>query len=256
MSAVIGYDNLLNLSGATIAASSEATGFEKENAYDWNTVDHWQATAAGTNYITIDCGSSQNCDYFACFAHDLADNSGSIRLFYSDTGTSGPWTGLFAAVSPTDTKAVFKTFTQVSKRYYKVEVQDTGTASLVGVIAFGARLDLPLNMAAPFSPPSLSHKDVITNTESEQGEFIGRSIRRLGVRFRLNLPPLITPTFAENDWQTFYAHAREKPFFFSWDSTNKPTDVAFAWIVGEFPAAYYANQDHIKLELNCEGKVS
>lgn len=123
----------------------------------------------------------------------------------------------------------------------------------VGVVMLGKRLDLPLHMAPPFTPPALSYDDVVTNVQSDTGAFIGRSIRRQGAKFKLNMPPLITPEFAKEDWDTFVNHARKLPFFFAWDIANDPTDVAFSWTDGPIPPSSYSSQAFMKIDLNCRG---
>lgn len=83
MTAILAYENLLEHADSTVTATSEATGYDVENCFDWLTHDYWQATAAGTNYVTVDLGSAKAVDYWAVFAHDLADNSGGVRVQYS-----------------------------------------------------------------------------------------------------------------------------------------------------------------------------
>jgi len=123
----------------------------------------------------------------------------------------------------------------------------------VGVVMLGKRLDLPLNMTAPFNPPKLAYDDMITNVESDTGQFIGRAIRRLGSKFMINMPPLITPEFAGSDWDTFIRHARTKPFMFAWDIVNHPTDIVYSWTDGNISVPSYSNQAFMQVGLNCRG---
>lgn len=83
MTAILAYENLLEHADSTVTATSEATGYDVENCFDWLTHDYWQATAAGTNYVTVDLGSAKPVDYWAVFAHDLQDNAGGVRVQYS-----------------------------------------------------------------------------------------------------------------------------------------------------------------------------
>lgn len=125
----------------------------------------------------------------------------------------------------------------------------------VGVVMLGKRLDLPLNMTTPFMPPSSAYDDEITNIESDTGQFIGRSIRRKGVKFSINMPPLITPGFVETDWHNFINHARQYPFMFAWDIANKPTDIVYAKTDGIITPPSYSNQAFLRVGLNCKGLV-
>jgi len=252
MTSIIGYKNLLTDSGVTITASTEATDREKENAYDWNTSDWWQGTAAGTHTLILDYGSSVACDYMACAAHDIFDNSGTIRLFYSDTGTSGPWTGLFSSITPADNTSIFKTFTSVSKRYYKIEIVDSGSASLIGMLSIGARTELPQGMTPGFMPPPYAYNDVINNTKSNTGAFTGRSLKLLGLKFAINMSPVITPAWMRSTWDVFIQHARTKPFFFTWDNDNYDDEAVLARTVGAISPPVYETHTLMRVSLNCE----
>lgn len=75
-------------SATTITVTSEATGFEKEKAYDHRTSTSWKADAAGTVYFTVDMGSPVAVDSWACYGQDLFNNSGEIKLQYSSDNFS------------------------------------------------------------------------------------------------------------------------------------------------------------------------
>ena len=79
---MIGYANLLE-TASSITVTSEATGFEKENAYNWNTFDYWKGTSTATQDYDIDMGSAQLATYAAIFAHDLHTQGATIELFSS-----------------------------------------------------------------------------------------------------------------------------------------------------------------------------
>lgn len=87
----IAYDNLAQHEDTVVTATSEATGFEKENAVNWNLYDSWKGTDLNENRLIFDLGSEKDIDYFALFGHDIVDFNGSVNFQYSDVGTSGPW---------------------------------------------------------------------------------------------------------------------------------------------------------------------
>lgn len=259
MAAVIGYNNLLtDVAGAVITVSSEATGFLKENAYDWITADWWKASSAADLYLYIDCLAAVPCDYLGVYGHNAysaSGGTGKITLYYSDTGVGGPWTLLVDAVVGSD-NCYIKTFTAVTKRYYRFSFYDGSTfnsAPYAAAISFGARLDLPYGMQPGFGPPLLSYEDEITNQQSINGNFLGRTIKRQGVKFTIDMPPVLTPAWVRTYWSPFIDKAKIRPFFFNWDNTNYPLESVFCWAVGKIKPPVYESQNMLKVSLDCEG---
>lgn len=76
--------NLLRASEATVAVSAETTGGEKENAYaEGFTFDFWRPGAAGSQTLAATFSSVQPMNAMGIAAHDLNDNSDSVRAQYS-----------------------------------------------------------------------------------------------------------------------------------------------------------------------------
>ena len=108
MTSYIGYHNLLE--SGTVTASTEASGFEKENAYDNNTYDYWKPTAlssiniskgtaqaGGTSSITLDSNdiSIENYYYAGTVTITGGTGSGQVRTIVYYFGGSQ-----IASVSP------------------------------------------------------------------------------------------------------------------------------------------------------------
>ena len=72
----IGAANLYRASEATVYASSEATGFEKENAYaEGFTFDFWKpSVASGRSWIRASFSATQKAAYLGIAAHDLQNH--------------------------------------------------------------------------------------------------------------------------------------------------------------------------------------
>lgn len=255
MSSLIGYANLLNNSAAVITASSEAAGFGKENAYDLLLADWWKPTAAGTHTLIVDLGSAMSADYFACMGHTLAENSGNIRLFYSDTGTSGPWTGAFAAVTPSSTEPIFKSFDSLSKRYWKIEIQDSGSPSVISDVRFGEALTLPQGLVFGFVPPVYHFADEVTNMQTESGNYLIGTVKNRGLNFTIEMPPVLLEAFITGDYLTFLNFCNiGKPFFFAWDYTNHPTQITYCNVRNVTPVTY-SNHLHLHHKIQVRGLI-
>ncbi len=58
----IGYKNLFEDSGATVTVSSESSGYEKQNAYDWKQYDWWKPTGASSEWIAASFSTAKTAD--------------------------------------------------------------------------------------------------------------------------------------------------------------------------------------------------
>lgn len=225
------YDNLLET--GTVTASSEATGFAKENAYDWLAYDWWKPTATGFSYLTVDCGTAKPCDYLALHAHDLFTNGSSITLQYSTDDFVADINDAFAAFIPASDGPMVKTFPQLNVRYYRLRILAPNISS-IGIAAFGAMLQLPTGVLTGFTPPTLMYDNEVTNHRSNGGAYIGRSVRRRGGKKGI---PLrfgdVSAAWVRADWAAFLDHAEVKPFFFSWNQETYPDEAVFAWTEGK-----------------------
>ena len=240
---VIGYNNLLE--SGTVSASTEATGYEKENAFDWLTYDWWKPTAV-TAYLTVDMGSATACDYFALAGHDLGTQGAGVVLQYSTDNFAADINDAFTTLTPSDDSVIFQSFTSQSKRYWRVKLT-TAVASL-GTVAFGERLDMPEGMGVGFIPPTMSFDDDVTNNRAHGGAYLGRSVLREGASGSISFD-LLTPAFVRSDWMPFIEHARSKPFFLSWDETNYSGEAAYCWTDGAITPPKYSHTNYMSASL-------
>jgi len=222
---IIGYTNLVK--SGTVTATSEATGFEKENAQSWKTSTWWQAGAAGTVYYYVDMGAATNVDSWGIVGHDLADNSGTIKPEYSATGAwAGEEADLDTVQTPTGKEAIFRKVTNQNVRYYRFEISSTGAASFIANLFLGVALELERGEPVGFSPANLNRDRKIMNNISEGGQFLGRVLRRNGSKVTINQQN-ITRTWIDANWDSLANHVELYPFYFAWDTTNYPEEVAY-----------------------------
>lgn len=255
MTAYIGYNNILET--GTVTVTSEASGFEKENAYDWNSYDYWKAAASGTVYLTVDMGTSTTVDYWALAFHDLHDNAGTIKPQYSSGATSPfSWSDLDTVQTPTDGKTIFRPVTEVSARYYRFEISSTGsplTASAIGMLSLGQSLTLQRGMQAPFVTPIYGRDKEILNSITKGGQFVGRTVQSSGQKFDIK-QKAVTEAWIESNWEGLINHIEVKPFFFLWDQENHPTEAVYAWM-NKIKYPNYT-QPYYDFQIMCKGLIS
>ncbi len=241
---ILAYNNLFET--GTVSATSEDASYPKENAYDWKPFDWWKpSVASGTVYFTVDSGVATPADYWAIYAHSNID---SIQLQESDDNFATV-TNVGAAVTPTGGELIFRTFTSSSKRYRRFVITHSAVFSL-GIAAVGAVETLTgISLRAGFSP--LQRENKLLNNDAQNGNYLGRSVIRNGLRFDVDLD-LFDPAVARSAMEAFIDHAEIKPFFFSWDQTNYPDEAVFCELTAR-PQADYSRPRYMRYRLQFNG---
>ena len=109
-SAVIGYDNHFE-DASSVVASSEASGYEGANAYNWDTASYWKPDTTGTFYLTATMASAVTADYFSLYAHNLHTYSASVKLQYSTNGSD--WSDATSSQAPSTGRPIFISFDSI-----------------------------------------------------------------------------------------------------------------------------------------------
>lgn len=250
----IGYKNLFTDAGVTVTASTEATGFEKENAYDWFGYDFWKPTATGDSWIRASFVSGKVSNYAAIWGHDLADHASSIKPQYS-TNAGSTWNDCTSAVAPDDNSTIFFSWDDISAADYRILVTNPTTIAAIGGVQIGESLTFPHNMEIGFKPPSLTPIIEMKTARSESGAFIGGSQISKGIKGDFTLTN-IDPAWVRSNWQPFIDHAQTpKPFVFAWDDVNHGSEVVLAWTPKDIPAPSYSNSLYMTISLMFEGTL-
>lgn len=220
----IGYKNLFR--DGTVSASSEDTDYPKENAYNGLTYDAWRSTGAASEWIRTQV-SSQNADYMAIAAHTLAGCD--VKPQRSTDGSA--WTDLENAYTVPDNRPIVWEWTSVADVYWRLLIQNAPGVVSIGAIHVGLKTSMLKGLPAGFEPPELNEDVVYTNTMSQGGLSLGRSVVRRGVRAQISTEP-VTYTWAREDWLSFIESARSYAAFFWWSYLGK-TEIVYGGIDDE-----------------------
>jgi len=245
MTIFIGYQNHIENASA-ITVTSEAAGFEKENAYDWLTSDWWKANSGGTVYFTVDMGVSVSVDYYAIAAHDLPNNAGTIKLQHSTNNST--WVDYDSTQTPGNSAPIFRKLASVSRRYWRFVVNSTTNASCLGVLSFGEVLELPEAVPPGFTPPHMARDHKLETNVAERGAFLGRSISRMGYELMIQ-QNMVTEAWVRANWESFADHADSKPFFFSWNYETYPGDTVLGWADKKLSKPKYLQSGFFSFEI-------
>lgn len=224
----IGIDNALT--GATLTATSSATGFDPENTIDGTTYDYWRPTS-GNATLTADLGEVKEIDYLGIAAHNLGTVGASFQLQH---WIDGAWTDTTDAYAPNQFDAIAtgdKTIMLFFPSVFTDKIRLVFSASIafsVGVIYAGKAFAFERPFYQGHRPLNLNRTTAIVQHVSELGLDVGRYIRRKGAKTTIQVNNQ-TPGFMRNKVVPLIAERRTRGFFFAWRPNSLPDDVAFCW---------------------------
>jgi len=216
------YNNLF--AQGTLAASTEAAGYPKENAITENTIKFWKPTALPAT-ISVDLGSAKSVDSFSIVAHDCGAKGNTILLQSSPDNST--WTTRCTVV-PTDNTTILGLFTSVSARYWRLSISG-GTAPNIGVVMMTARFNMPAGVKPPYLPIWLSHQYELLTANTLGGQFMGNRILRKAGKTNIALVAL-ERGFVESNLVAFREHFNSgKAFVFASSPSNFTKDAGYVW---------------------------
>lgn len=221
------YDNRLD--DGTPTATTTASGYSVLNLSDWRSYTYWKAGSTATQYITVDAGSAKAADSLAIISHDLFTRGASISVECSSDNFGADITVALAAFAPTSDKAIFKTFTSISKRYWRLKITGLTAACFMGILVIGARLTFNRYLTEEFDP--IGEEPVGESLESVQGQPLGSVVSFVKNNSKISLR-IISDSWFTNTFKPAWDNhiSKFKPFFFVWNFTNFPTDIRLMWL--------------------------
>jgi len=250
----IGYKNIFNNVGATVTASSEATGFAKENAYDYFGYDWWKPTTTGVSWLRASFASATNANYMAIWGHDLGTQGSNVKPQYSTSG-GAIWVDAASVNSPSNNNVLFFSWDTKTAADWRILVTNPTTIASIAGVQIGEALIMDHNMEIGYAPESLAPVIESKTAQSESGAFIGGSQLHKGIKGSINLTN-IDPVWVRSEWQPFINHAQTpKPFVWVWDSVTHPTEIVLGWVSGQIQAPRYSSSLYMDISLNFEGTL-
>ncbi len=246
--AVIGWDNLF--ARATLLASSETTSGPAENAADGLTWDYWESEGdTSGDTLRAQLSVAEPADYLGIAGHNLGSVGATLTLQGSANGIS--WTTVAGPFSPASDKPALWRFPSATWQYWRVLVM--GGPVRIGVVNVGALLVLPEGVFVGHKPESLNRRPKLSNNESEDGQFLGRSVIRRGAEGIIK-QDRVTQAWVRSVWDPFARHAETKPFFWAWRYDTFPDEVMYGW-TDEGAEVEQGSNGYMAVSLNVRGQV-
>lgn len=242
------YHNLMDETGATLTASSTASGYDVNNLKDRNSFTYWKSTGGASEWIKIDLGgvSTLYPDAFGMTGHNLYTQTAGLTFEYSDDDISYATGAYSLAITPakmrTDSTMVSALVTTggtwtSGHRYWRVSFSGCDAAIQIGAFCIGRRLDLYTYMDEGFDPTSIQL--VSRQARSRGGTYVGQVVDHVKQTVKLDVGPAgYATSWMDEDSDTLpswgqFMHrywSKGRPFWFRWGGELEGT--ATRWMRG------------------------
>lgn len=218
------------------------------NVRDLRTYTWLEFPAAGTNYLTVDCGTDRSADALGIIGHNLSTAAAAVSVECSPDNVV--WTQCLAPFTPPSDRATLQIFATATARYWRVKIVTATVAPRLAVAMVGSRITFPF-------PPDKGFVPIAENVETDSND--SKTGNPLGVVVRF-FPLDITPVFSYPDrsfvdgvWRPFRdSYGRYRKFFFwAWDLAVYPQHVFYVYDAGKFdpPVSRLAYYDRLAITL-------
>lgn len=211
--------------GALAYDGAIVDGFDPVNAVDWRDFSTFRS-ASGTSHLEVQVAAAVTVDTVVIWPITGAPAGATIELDSSPDGTT--WTNRGSMSVPVDGSiswADLTPFALTAGQWLRFQIVASGTIDWRQLSA-GAKLAFPVGQWSGLNPPTLTQGVVLDNVISVNGSIIGRNQRRQEKTGTLALDHL-QPTWVRSNWDPFVQAAVLHAFWWRWDPTGHPTEVAF-----------------------------
>lgn len=211
-------------SDAIPTATGTALGSDPLHLRDLRTYTFWEAAAAGTNYLTVDCGQAARADTLAIVGHNLGSASARVSLETSADGIT--WAVNLAPFVPADDRILLRTCVSLNTVRYRLKIVTDSVAPRIAVLLLGRRLEFPNYLDQQMTP--FEEKIVADSADSKTGALLGVQTRYFPFEASFKATR-VSNTWYMGAYRDFWTgHGRLlKPFIFAPAPDTLPECVAF-----------------------------
>ena len=251
-SSYIGYDSLYLRAGAVASANVEDANQPGSNATSWLTSGGgWQASGAGDKILTTALLSAENANSYGIYKHNIGTLGLTVKLQSSADAVT--WTDVTGSEkTPGNDDAIyFVAAAPVSAAFFRIHIAGmiVGQTLIIGQAFISESLRVFNPPETGWVPPNLALNNDFINSRSDGGDFLGRSLIRKGSKTNFSLS-LVARDWVRSNWLPFMEAAENHPFYYAWDTTNYPLEVAFCYTEKQISRPTYVNSAFFSLNLS------
>lgn len=228
---------------STVTASTTETGRDVASVKSPTTYNGWIPTAS-TSSVIAEFASAHSIDYISVFG----TMSGiSVTAEYSLNGVDYT---VFGDVIPADNGAVVFVGDTVDLVTH-VRVSFSGGIPAIYNMSSGLSFIPENGMPVGFAPGRLNFEDEYTNTESVNGQILGRALLRSGVTETVNISS-IGRAWVDNNWLELRRLLRTEGVYVAWNPLGYPTEVIYG-MASKSPGVSYSDPLYMTISLEFKG---
>lgn len=221
----IGYRNLLT--AANVTADFEEEFFPIRNAANPATNLFWRSISLNEQHITIAAGLNTGVDYVGLANHNLSSGGIAYQVQGSNDGTT--WTDIGDEIIPDSDAPHMQRFELAVFTQYRIRLTPTGALyPRIAVVYIGKLLVTQRRIYVGHTPITMGRDTTFASNVSENGQFLGRIVRRESRASAVELQNL-TPEWYRSYFDAFAEAARYAPFFWAWRPVDYPLEVGYVW---------------------------
>jgi hypothetical protein len=245
------YNNVLRGITPTWSGTS-VSGSTYENALDWLDYSYFQANSGNLDFTMT---ANTDIDTLSIYvANFTGTGSQSIVLQYESSPST--FTTLVTKTT-TSGKLSFDDFSGVtvsSGRKIRFVITVGTGALLIRQLVVGEAMTAERGQWASATPPTFYQGIKVTNSISQNGSILGRSIKRVEKQGQIKLDHL-SASWVRSTWEPFAQHAARYAFIYQWNERDYPLETAFA-IAQDIKAPNHTNSGLLSVDMPCRFLVA
>lgn len=240
----IGYKNLL-----TVAPTPVDGKMLTANTYERYPIQ------SGSSSILFELVTPSEISFIGFAGHNLSYKEGvTVEVKYS-TSVGGALTSIYTSTFSSDDAlmVLLDGMTGIVVTEIQIIFNISAFGAKIGVFSVGQVLEMQRSIYGGHSPADLSLKTSYQSTESESGNFLGRTVTRRGTATTFSWKHL-SPDWYRDNFQPFVKSAVEKPFFITWKPSLYPLVTSYGFTEGDIkPSNMGGGSDLMAVSFNFKG---
>lgn len=234
---------------ATASATSEAVGYPASNVTSAETYKLWKPTALPAT-LTLFLGGPTAVNYIGLAAHELAGFTVTAEVQIDSV-----WLPVASAI-PENNRPILFLFPTKTAPFVRISISGTGNGTVsiprVGVMCAGVTLDMQRPIYSGHEPQAMALTDIVTTTQAERGQFLGRTLIRAGTATTYEWQYL-TADWVRQNIEPLFNHLQTQPLFIAWNPQAHPDEVFYSWANGQPRAVNAGGRNFMTVTIPLQG---